>query len=542
MSDHQRIVNSLSFSSVGQVSSRRMSLLVAFFFLAVGRTWAQAEEPAPKGAEQPQTGEGHTPVAILVPTSTTSMNAARTRAEEFMRRRDYSAARKEWEAIRQGATSGREREVADYQSLKCLLKVAPPIEFESAVRALQKNSPGHPALDDLYFLLAKDLYSRRQWKEAQVEFARVLELYPESSLRDDARIGLEDSKIAGRYESALALQQASDWNAARGVFLTLADQHPLSSLAGRCRYGAAVCLMKMGRLAETAAECAVLLGNPRHAGMHPDIALLRADSLDRAGNYAEAAAAWESFVANWPQRPEVHQVRKRLLEGLRFVEPAFPSSSELPDSRSHLAYLAWLAEISERNPGVGSIKALTWLERFPAHPRAHEVAFRAMKSLRQQADWRAARELANQIVAQYPDSETARKMGGSGGRTEDQAALAFAGIDSTYRERSWERTSALCDAFLSEYPNNWRLTNVLYFKVSSQFHAGKMEGFTELAQSLLARSDLEPNEAHRTRALLLTALIRLGKADEVLSATAQGNLPQQEAERAVRAAKLVLFS
>jgi len=228
------------------------------------------------------------------------------------------------------------------------------------------------------------------FRGAAREYERAVELGAEGGYADLAwsklafclrRLGRIDESVAAydRYaalyadrigtahilwEKARLLEEEQRWDEARDAFSALADRYPSSERAGDALFRAGLCLYKLGKYREAAADFATLYASS--TGARAARALYWVGKVDeRFGRidsaierYREAAgAARDSFYG------------RRALERLAFLEDGRPEPATspqpatlasrppgLPWSQERRDFAAWLAEWHERVyvPGVSA--------------------------------------------------------------------------------------------------------------------------------------------------------------------------------------------
>jgi len=194
-----------------------------------------------------------------------------------------------------------------------------------------------------------------------------------------------------------------------------------------------------------------------------------------------------------------------------------PSTATLeaePPLSDRTAYRAWLVAI--HNVGLEEAfleKSPAFIEADPTATGTAHLLYRQMRSLRRQNKWAESRAKANHIVEAYPDSKVAKTMGGLDGRTEDEAAIAFAEISKNYHSKQFTPAIAACEEFLKQYPKNWRRHDVYVYYCHALYHTGQREKFFEVGERAIAKK-LVRNEGQVIQFLQAATYIKSGKYEK----------------------------
>jgi TolA-binding protein len=118
------------------------------------------------------------------------------------------------------------------------------------------------------------------------------------------------SDAAGLFREATAARHAADFGRARGLYLRLESEFPVSSEAQLAHVSLGKMLLSMGRASEAEQQFAVYL---RTGGALTEEALVgRAQSLARLGRGDDERRVWETLVREYPSSVYAAQARDRL--------------------------------------------------------------------------------------------------------------------------------------------------------------------------------------------------------------------------------------
>ena len=144
-----------------------------------------------------------------------------------------------------------------------------------------------------------------------------------------------------------------------------------------------------------------------------------------------------------------------------------------------------------------------------AEPGSEAMAsalFTKMLCLRKLNRYEQARTAANNIVTSCPNTSLASRMGGSRGRTEDEAAFAYADALKAYHNKDYGLAWRLFMDFLADFPNNWRVETARFYQTRILYDLGLDDKFLEESQKAITEN---PGlswafEARYLRACILT--------------------------------------
>lgn len=199
------------------------------------------------------------------------------------------------------------------------------------------------------------------------------------------------------------------------------------------------------------------------ASESPDFVLefYKADSLMRLGKIQDANAITSGVLLDMPDHDQLSTVTELQYNVAKLLPP--PVEAEV-------LYAKWLLSNSKRFYGrLFTSNCDLFFETHKASPYSAELLFCKMLALRQQKDWAASREVAETIIANYPSSVEARKMGGVA-KSELEAAFAQAEINKLYSEKKFDQCIVNCKLFFAEFPENWRKEEVLSKYTYAAYH------------------------------------------------------------------------
>ncbi len=106
------------------------------------------------------------------------------------------------------------RQKAQLDAARSLLDSGRPQEAVEALQSFIATYPDSRLMPETYRLLGQALGSMQKWEQANVYFRRLLEEYPDSELRTEARVGLATGLIKlGQLENALPLLRQANTEA-----------------------------------------------------------------------------------------------------------------------------------------------------------------------------------------------------------------------------------------------------------------------------------------------------------------------------------------
>lgn len=156
----------------------------------------------------------------------------------------------------------------------------------------------------------------------------------------------------------------------------------------------------------------------------------------------------------------------------------------------------------------------------PGSEAMASVLFTKMLCLRKLKRYDEARRVANSIVTLCPNTTLAAKMGGSAGRTEDEAAFAYAKALKTYHNKEYGPAWRMFTDFLADFPNNWRVETAMFYQTRSLYDLGLDDKFVEESEKAIKQN---PNLswAFEARYLQSCLLTRRNKGIEARSILAE---------------------
>ncbi len=186
-------------------------------------------------------------------------------------------------------------------------------------------------------LIAQSYYNRRQYTDAIREYQKFLDLYPSDPQVPGVRRSLEMSWFFAGQEDSTLMEE----------FL---HRFPQSELAAEGQYRKGRALFDAGRHIEAITELQkAVVGYPT-AAVAPDAQLLTAESYSALERWPDAAAAYEKFLAYYPDHPQRAGATFNLatalfnagdygrsLERFQMVVDSFPESEYVESSRQNIA-------------------------------------------------------------------------------------------------------------------------------------------------------------------------------------------------------------
>lgn len=325
------------------------------------------------------------------------------------------------------------------------------------------------------------------------------------------------------FDEAMMLYQCGQYERARSAFLEFAVAGKGDSQVPAARFYAIKCLYVQQDYNQFDIETEALrTEDPSHPALD-DLTYLQACRWEGEGDWEQARARLDYFLSAFPESPYCAQARKRLAACKpRAPRPDFCASPHTLAFSSQATsetlgmtteqegqVIAWLKSLHEAGLHEKYLsESRNYLEKQDTHPQAPDLLFLQMKSFRAQKKWEEARAVANEIVQRYPSSAVASRMGGAEGRTEDQAAFAFAELVRDYHERRFTECISKCEAFLQQHPQNWRLEELCRFYCYAMYHGGDTR-FFDLSRELL-QSAIDPNQMDQILFLQAALLVRQG--------------------------------
>lgn len=177
--------------------------------------------------------------------------------------------------------------------------------FQAAIQLLQKpgDEKAYARADVLYYDYADLIFEQGKHRLAQRAAADIIQKYPDSAILDKAYF------LYGRCAVALENQDV-----AVKAFQTIIEKYPQSAMLPDALLAASQCLLSMDRTEEAKQYARQLQEQFPDDRLADSGANVRAVLAMDAGNYDEAAAAWEKILAS--QQPELKKLRPDALYGL----------------------------------------------------------------------------------------------------------------------------------------------------------------------------------------------------------------------------------
>lgn len=203
-----------------------------------------------------------------------------------------------------------------FSLMKLMQLVTPPAEkqrlaaqaeaaFQAAIQLLQKpgNEKAYARADVLHYDYADLIFELGKHRVAQRAAAEMIQKYPESGILDKAYF------LYGRCAVAMQNQET-----AVKAFQTVIEKYPQSTLLPDALLAVSQCLLSLDRTEEAKQYARQLQEQFPEDRLADSGANVRAVLAMDAGNYEEAAGAWEKILAS--QQPELKKLRPDALYGL----------------------------------------------------------------------------------------------------------------------------------------------------------------------------------------------------------------------------------
>lgn len=183
--------------------------------------------------------------------------------------------------------------------------------FDEAVEGFSQIAIEHPEHELAIFSahLVLDAFNMQENWEAIDEWAK--RFYAEPRLaRGNFRAELLEIIEKNSFQLVARLEEAGKFSEAGERYVAFVQDWPNSQLAGEALFNASVDFFKAGRI-ERALEVRnrLIREYPRHK-LVPQALHLNASVYESIGDFAAAAALYESYAAGWAQRGEGYEVEK----------------------------------------------------------------------------------------------------------------------------------------------------------------------------------------------------------------------------------------
>ena len=146
----------------------------------------------------------------------------------------------------------------------------------------------------------------------------------------------------------------------------------------------------------------------------------------------------------------------------------------------------------------------------PDTSKRKELLFKRVVSYEKSKQFRKASQLMKEIKSSYPDSEIAMKAGGIQDRTEAQALEDYLNLVRDYNAKEFEEAISKMEAFIRNYPENWRTPEVYRRYCFALYHKRDMEKFYQVSEKFI-EEDIYPE--HNDHVAFLRAAMQVHEGD-----------------------------
>ena len=365
--------------------------------------------------------------------------------------------------------------------------------------ALLKNYPEGKYIDQATFFLGDAEYHQGNRKAAAAYYARMVEAYPESSLRADALYALGVT-----YEE---LEQYEDAGRIYDLYLKDFSENPL---APEVRMRKAETVLQAGQYAAAAAEFGEVAALPDFSSA--DHALSRqAFCLMQLDQFAQAAALYARIATDYPQSVHVSDsvisAGRGFYRAEQFSEAAkwFQTAWEAKGEQSHEA-AHWLCRLALRDGDAG--RALKLAQEALQTPGESEyrvhLKMDQADALYETAEGRAkALPIYLEIASKHPDHEFAPQA---------LYNAAFAALELKQYDQALKHVSV----FLETFAEDRLVPDVRYIGAESYLQLSRYEQAESAYRALTAAYPEHPEAGAWTVRLGLT-LHLMKKHEDVVS-------------------------
>lgn len=315
---------------------------------------------------------------------------------------------------------------------------------------------------------------------------------------------------AGSYEEGMRQYHAKEFKKSRELLLNALSNYPDEKWVPRAEMYALRCLYNEKRYAEFRSEVAAVRQKRPNHPFDDQLTYLEACSLQNDQLWDEALKKFETFPLAFPDSPLATTLKRNIAACRKWATPDLLASGNTPSA----AYRDWLVALHRTRFHERFLEhSEKYVAANPAPDNAAMISLLEMKSLRETRQIEKAHAKAAEILARWPESEPAKQIGGSGGRTEEQADNEFADITRHYHGKQFDACVMHVDQFIANYPQNWRVPEAFRYKCFALYHSGDREKFME-ASNRFIEDQVDVTQSDHIAVLQAATLVKSGKYTE----------------------------
>jgi len=266
------------------------------------------------------------------------------------------------------------------------------------------------------------------------------------------------------YQQAMTLFKSGDYQQAQLIFNQFISEYPESSNCKSAEFYSIKCYYMLGKYPEMEQAIQNLKQkNPQHQSLD-DLEFLRGIANLKTKNYDTAKSIFIGLKSTYPDSSYSKKISERV------TSINFHPIMILYDVLMYDEFIKLSEQFRKDNLN---------------NPYSDDLMFIEMLSLRKLNKWEEARKKANDLIVQYPDSPYSTQMGGTNGRTENQAAIDYAEAVKAYHTKNFEEAGELFSQFLINYPSNWRKEESGNYLCYSLYHSRKSDDFFNKSSEMI---------------------------------------------------------
>ncbi len=378
--------------------SRRVAVAGLVLAVALVGQWPVAAQQANGTAAppaDPAAGPKSSPQAL----------ADYAKAANFQNNSAFDLAVEAWQAFLQTHADDPKALEARYHLGVCQMQLKNFPQARETLQAVIDTKTPFERREDAYLNLGWTLYSLalqnqpQLFAQADQTFAAMLQEFPEGAYRDQALFFRgESAYLQGKREDAAAAYQQ------------VVDQFPKSELRDDAIYALGVTCEELNRFEDAGKLYDLFLKEfPEHT-LLPEVSMRKAETILRAGNFAEAAQRFADVAATQGFKAADHALYRQAYCEARLEEFAaagdlfaripreFPKSGYVADATMSAARSYFRADKLEL--------AAEWFDKVLASQDKHaiEAAHWRVRMLLKQEQYEAARKLVEQYLPQAQEN------------------------------------------------------------------------------------------------------------------------------------------
>ncbi len=247
-------------------------------------------------------------------------------------------------------------------------------KFQEALRQLnaaEASAPEGMGLDRLYYYLAETKYGLGLKQESTADYEKSISVDAEGALADAAWFGL-----------AWALRDLKQYDRALTACNKVIEAYAISKLRPDAYVLAAAINREKGDARESLSMLEAFLLEYPHHELASKAELERASALDEVGRHQEAAAAFQQYLANYPESPDTPQALYQLSWALwNQIKPKVAEAREKEREWKALTGGLEIGELPEEDREAAAAALLAMQDSSAAVKTAEDEILTSLRSL-----------------------------------------------------------------------------------------------------------------------------------------------------------------